>query len=91
MSTQLERRSIADAQTEWEQLTLLPFMQRRPERREVFRTLGGTALKRLYTPEDVADVDYADKIGFPGAYPYTRGPYPTMYRAQPWTMRQIAG
>ncbi|MGH7757533.1 MAG: methylmalonyl-CoA mutase family protein, partial [Vulcanimicrobiaceae bacterium] len=40
---------------------------------------------------DVADVDYADKIGFPGAYPYTRGPYPTMYRAQPWTMRQIAG
>ena len=48
-------------------------------------------LRRLYTPEDVAAVDYQADLGFPGQYPYTRGPYPTMYRAQPWTMRQIAG
>jgi len=83
--------ALADARREWEQLTLLPFMQRRPERRETFRSLSGTALERLYTPNDVADVDYLHDIGFPGQAPYTRGPYATMYRAQPWTMRQIAG
>jgi methylmalonyl-CoA mutase N-terminal domain/subunit len=94
MNLELESRrdgAVADAQREWEQLTLLPFMQRRPERRATFRSLSGTALERLYTPSDVADVDYLSEIGFPGQAPYTRGPYATMYRAQPWTMRQIAG
>ena len=94
MSLQLEREDLAHvegAAREWEQLTLLPFMERRPERRETFRTISGTELKRLYTPLDVADVEYTETIGFPGQYPYTRGPYATMYRAQPWTMRQIAG
>jgi len=90
MAVQLER-SAGEAQTEWEQLTLLPFMERRPERRPSFRTLSGTELRRLYTPQDVATVDYVADVGFPGQPPYTRGPYATMYRAQPWTMRQIAG
>ncbi len=92
MSSQLDRPSpVADAQRDWEQLTLLPFVERRPERRETFRTFSGSELKRLYTPDDVADVDYLRDLGFPGQFPYTRGPYATMYRAQPWTMRQIAG
>ncbi len=94
MSLQLEREELArvdGAQRDWEQMTLLPFMERRPERRETFRTISGSELKRLYTPLDVADLDYTETIGFPGQYPYTRGPYATMYRAQPWTMRQIAG
>ncbi len=94
MSLQLEREDLArvdGAQREWEQLTLLPFMERRPERRETFRTISGSELKRLYTPLDVADVEYTETTGFPGQFPYTRGPYATMYRAQPWTMRQIAG
>jgi methylmalonyl-CoA mutase N-terminal domain/subunit len=72
-------------------LTLLPFTERRPESRPSFRTQGGLPLERLYTPSHVAGVDYLRDLGFPGAFPYTRGPYPTMYRAQPWTMRQIAG
>ncbi|MBC5809522.1 MAG: methylmalonyl-CoA mutase [Candidatus Eremiobacteraeota bacterium] len=76
---------------EWEQLTLLPFTARRPERRESFRTLSGTELQRLYTPADIAESDYLRDTGFPGQPPFTRGPYATMYRAQPWTMRQIAG
>jgi methylmalonyl-CoA mutase N-terminal domain/subunit len=84
-------RSIADEQERWEQMTLLPFTERRPESRATFRTQGGLALERLYTPHDVRDVDYVRDVGFPGEFPYTRGPYPTMYRAQPWTMRQIAG
>ena len=88
---QTTERTLTEQRQEWEQLTLLPFIERRPEAREAFRTLGGTTLERLYTPEHVAGVDYARDLGFPGQFPYTRGPYPTMYRAQPWTMRQIAG
>jgi methylmalonyl-CoA mutase cobalamin-binding domain/chain len=86
-----ERNEIREAEREWEQMTLLPFVKRRPERREAFRTFSGSPLQRLYTPNDVADVDYVADTGFPGQFPYTRGPYATMYRAQPWTMRQIAG
>ena len=80
-----------EARENWEQLTLLPFTERQPESREVFRTMGGLPLERVYTPEHVGDVDFLADVGFPGAFPYTRGPYPTMYRARPWTMRQIAG
>jgi methylmalonyl-CoA mutase cobalamin-binding domain/chain len=82
---------IAQAEREWEQATLFPFMQRRPERRAVFGTISGRPLQRLYTPADLEGLEYLADLGFPGQFPYTRGPYPTMYRAQPWTMRQIAG
>ncbi len=47
--------------------------------------------KRLYTPLDIKDTDYADEISFPGVYPYTRGVQPTMYRGRFWTMRMYAG
>lgn len=47
--------------------------------------------QRLYTPLDIKDTDYADEIGFPGVYPYTRGVQPTMYRGRFWTMRMYAG
>jgi methylmalonyl-CoA mutase N-terminal domain/subunit len=83
--------AVTEAKREWEQMTLLPFTQRRPERRETFHTISGTPIERLYTPDDVGAIDYVADTGFPGEFPYTRGPYPTMYRAQPWTMRQIAG
>jgi methylmalonyl-CoA mutase N-terminal domain/subunit len=45
----------------------------------------------LYTPRDVADVDYQRALGDPGAYPFTRGIHATMYRGRLWTMRQFAG
>ncbi|BDE05023.1 methylmalonyl-CoA mutase [Vulcanimicrobium alpinum] len=90
MQTPEKIRSVAGDREQWEQLTLLSFMERRPEARPVFRTLGGLPHERVYTPEHIA-LDYGRDLGFPGAFPYTRGPYPTMYRAQPWTMRQIAG
>src|SRR5207249_3353908 len=47
-------------------------------------------VKRVYTPADVADLQWED-VALPGRPPFTRGPYPTMYRARNWTMRQIAG
>lgn len=47
--------------------------------------------KRLYTPLDIDDFDYNEKLGFPGQYPFTRGVQPTMYRGRLWTMRAYAG
>ena len=55
------------------------------------RTLSGLEVKELYTPEDVKELDYDRDLGAPGAYPFTRGPYPNMYRGRMWTRRQIAG
>ncbi len=75
----------------WEAQELEAFQKRAPERESDFRTPSGLPVERLYTPVDLSGSDYVDKLGFPGCYPFTRGPYPTMYRARPWTMRQIAG
>jgi methylmalonyl-CoA mutase, N-terminal domain len=54
-------------------------------------TTSGVGIQPVYTPEDVAHVDYGRDIGDPGAYPYTRGPYPLMYRKKLWTMRTYTG
>ncbi len=62
-----------------------------PERKEKFITVSNEEIKRLYTPEDIKDLDYQRDLGYPGEYPYTRGVYPTMYRGRLWTMRQFAG
>ena len=65
-----------------------------PVRDEVsFDSLSGRELAPIYTPldTDVYDPSYSDKLGFPGEYPFTRGPYTTMYRTRLWTMRQFSG
>src|ERR671917_421355 len=55
-------------------------------------TESGVEVKPFYKPEDLGEgFGYAEKLGDPGEYPYTRGVYPSMYRARPWTMRQYAG
>jgi len=56
-----------------------------------FETLSGFAVKPLYTPEDLASMDYLRDLGFPGLEPYIRGVHPTMYRGRTWTHRQLAG
>ena len=65
--------------------------RRAGERDADFETLSGEPLKPLYTPEDVARLDHDRDLGYPGAYPFVRGVYPTMYRGRLWTMRQFAG
>ncbi len=75
----------------WEEGGLRAFLARQPERQKSFTTLSGREIRRLYTPADLEGSDYTRDLGFPGQFPFTRGPYPTMYRARPWTMRQIAG
>ncbi len=60
-----------------------------PERDADFTTMSGIPLEPLYGPHNT-EVD-VDRIGYPGEYPYTRGPYSSMYRTKPWTIRQFAG
>jgi methylmalonyl-CoA mutase N-terminal domain/subunit len=75
---------------EWRANELRDFQSRQPERRASFTTESGLPLKTVYTPADTADTAWED-VGLPGRPPFTRGPYPTMYRGRLWTMRQIAG
>jgi methylmalonyl-CoA mutase len=56
---------------------------------ETWLTPEGIPLKAVYGPGDIAGLDFLD--GYPGIAPYLRGPYPTMYVTQPWTVRQYAG
>ena len=74
----------------WEEGPLAKALQRSPERSEGFNT-SSLDVARLYTPLDIADLDYERDLGFPGEYPFTRGVQPTMYRGRLWTMRQYAG
>src|SRR6056297_4128077 len=83
--------SIRESREEWESETLDPTLDRHGERKERFATVSNLDIDRLYTPDDVADLDYLDDLGFPGEEPFTRGVYPTMYRGRTWTMRQFAG
>jgi len=75
---------------QWEATELAEVLARQPERNSECRSGSGLPVQRVYTPEDVAAIPFED-LGLPGAYPFTRGPYPTMYRGRLWTMRQIAG
>jgi methylmalonyl-CoA mutase len=56
---------------------------------EPWQTPEGIAVKPVYGPDDLAGLDFLDT--WPGIVPYLRGPYPTMYATQPWTIRQYAG
>jgi methylmalonyl-CoA mutase, N-terminal domain len=82
---------VRKQQEEWEKRELNDAMEVAPEREDHYQTVSGTSIERLYTPEDVKDLDYQQDLGMPGAYPFTRGVYPTMYRGRLWTRRQIAG
>ena len=61
------------------------------ERRGSFTTISGRPINQLYTPADIASLDYARDLGDPGDFPYTRGIHSTGYRGKLWTMRQFAG
>jgi methylmalonyl-CoA mutase, N-terminal domain len=75
---------------QWEETVYREWTKRFPEGRDDFQTASGIPLKQIYTPGDVADVNYSDE-GFPGVYPFFRGVYPSMYRGRPWTMRMFSG
>ncbi len=84
-------KNIREEFERWEKTTLNKVISKAPEREPSFKTTSHIELKRLYTPLDIADLDYCGESGFPGEFPFTRGVQPTMYRGRLWTMRQYAG
>jgi methylmalonyl-CoA mutase cobalamin-binding domain/chain len=76
--------------SDWEKVEVKAFLSKQKEKKDEFFTSGGFPVKRTYTRLDIEDMPEED-IGLPGRFPFTRGPYPTMYRSRNWTMRQIAG
>lgn len=75
---------------DWEDNEVAAFLKKQSERKKQFFTIGDFPVKRVYGAADLKTTPLED-IGLPGQYPFTRGPYPTMYRSRTWTMRQIAG
>ncbi len=90
MKGKLHKNPASD-QKVWESNTLDKDLKRLPERRPEFLTDWGSQVPRLLTPPQDEASTYAEKLGFPGEYPFTRGVYPSMYRGRYWTMRQYAG
>src|SRR5438874_4261865 len=85
------------ARQEWRKTEVARAAQKSPLRRPEFHTDSGIPIPDLLTPADVGEPSaeelekYERDLGFPGQFPYTRGPQPTMYRGRLWTMRQFAG
>jgi methylmalonyl-CoA mutase N-terminal domain/subunit len=75
----------------WEKTTLPNWIRQCPECKSEFKNHSDMLIKRVYTPEDIKDLDYMRHLGFPGEYPFTRGLHATMYRGRLWTMRMFAG
>ncbi len=82
---------IIKARESWEKDCYQPSLSQNPERISRFSTVSDLEIQRLYTPEDVARLDFISDIGFPGQYPYTRGVQASMYRGRLWTMRMFSG
>ncbi len=91
MIDEKELEKIKADKAKWEEGTIKKTLSRSPERKETFTSISGIPVERLYTPVDIQGLDYAEDLGFPGEYPFTRGVQPTMYRGRFWTMRQYAG
>ena len=83
---------MATDKERWERETLPARTSRtRPSGCRARRRSRASRVQPLYTPEDLAGWRYEERLGYPGEFPYTRGPYPSMYRGQLWTMRMFAG
>src|SRR5438093_4404229 len=78
---------------EWTEKILTPHLESEKERRPAFTTGSGLPLERVYTSQDWPSdgASPAEKLGYPGAYPFTRGVTPTKYRTQLWVMGMHSG
>ncbi|GAB1469776.1 methylmalonyl-CoA mutase family protein [Chloroflexota bacterium] len=87
--------TIIEQFNKWKENTLKKSLDKFKERRDTFETSAGIEVPRVAMPDASTtrsvDENYAEKLGMPGEYPYTRGVQPTMYRSRFWTMRQYAG
>ena len=83
--------NLAAAVARWTRETLEPTLRRRRERRAAFVTTSSVPVQGVYTPLDIADMDYERDLGLPGEYPFTRSVHATGHRGKLWTMRMFAG
>ena len=86
-----EASSEQRAAERWEEEVLMPSLKRQGERKPRFETVSLEDINRLYSPADLAGLDFERDLAFPGQFPYTRGIHATGYRGKLWTMRQFAG
>jgi methylmalonyl-CoA mutase N-terminal domain/subunit len=84
-------KEIIKGRESWEKDCYEPSLSQSPERLSRFSTVSDLEIKRLYTPEDIAHLNFIRDIGFPSQYPYTRGVQASMYRGRVWTMRMFSG
>jgi methylmalonyl-CoA mutase N-terminal domain/subunit len=84
-------KQIREKRSTWEKQKYSKAIQENPERKQKFKNLSDIEIKNLYTPEDIADLEYLKDVGFPGDVPFLRGVHPNLYRGRLWTMRQFAG
>ncbi|HEX9049216.1 MAG TPA: methylmalonyl-CoA mutase family protein [Anaeromyxobacter sp.] len=75
----------------WTREELGEALARMPRRQEKFETDSGIPIPDVVDAASVREADPVRDVGYPGRYPFTRGPQPTMYRGRLWTMRQFAG
>jgi methylmalonyl-CoA mutase N-terminal domain/subunit len=87
----MKRVSAESPRERWQREVVDPALRKNPERATSFTTVSGRPIERLYTAEDLPELDYARDLNDPGQFPYTRGIHPTGYRGKLWTMRQFAG
>jgi methylmalonyl-CoA mutase N-terminal domain/subunit len=87
MFTEKTLRQVREGLVKWLSTTKSPAGQ--TARR--FSTLSDVDVEPIYTPEHIKHLDFAEKIGFPGDYPFTRGVQPTGYRGRVWTFRMFSG
>lgn len=85
------KKKVQEAYNNWDEKVYQKTLSKFPEQKKEFTTQSFSKVKPIYSPLDVDESSYNEKIGFPGLYPFTRGVQPTMYRGRFWTMRQYAG
>jgi methylmalonyl-CoA mutase N-terminal domain/subunit len=86
-----ELKKIKQKKDDWIKNTYSKHIKKHPERKEKFENLSWNEIKNLYTPDDIAHLNYLNDIGFPGEFPFLRGIHPTKYRGRLWTYRQFSG
>jgi methylmalonyl-CoA mutase N-terminal domain/subunit len=90
MFTEESLKDVHEGKKKWEK-EVEKARSQKAERKERFSTVSDLEIKRIYTPEDIKDLDFAGDIGYPGIFPFTRGCQPTMYRGREWTFRMFSG
>ncbi len=86
-----ELKEISGKRKKWEEGSLKSHLEKHPEWKDEFITTSSVPIKRLYTPEEIQNLEYLKHLNFPSQYPFTRGVQPTMYRGKLWTMRMFSG